>query len=332
MQTLVSVIIPCFNGENVIDKSIKSIFEQKYNEIELIVVDDGSTDDSKKKIKKWENQFVKKGYLFKYIYQENRGLGGAIDTGLKYVTGSYLTLLDADDYFLPGSISKKAKFLDEHPKYAGVRSNGWMVKGQEKKLFIIDENEKEINDLFTALIFGKTNNWAGTYMVRTDILFDFYPNRNIFPSRFGQNMQIILPVAYKRKFGYIDEPLMVYELHENSLSQADSEIKQYSKEEKNARGYREIYIHMLNCIIKDSKELNMYLNAFNASYHRSSMLRAIAYNKVTEMRKHYKELANTNFLTLNDRIVYYSKKNILIAILLKFIRKIKIVFNLYNEG
>ena len=133
----VSVIIPCYNGESVVNRSIESIYNQSYGNIELIVVDDGSIDNSKEVILGWKGKFLNKGYVLKYVYQKNRGLGGAIDKGLKYVTGEYLTLLDADDYYLPESVLKRAEFLDNNPEYAAVRSNGWMVSGEERRLFYV---------------------------------------------------------------------------------------------------------------------------------------------------------------------------------------------------
>ena len=175
MDNLVSIIIPCYNGEKFIDNSIESVYIQDYSPIELIVVDDESTDGSAERIQAWQSKFAEKGNNLKYVYQKNRGPGGAIDTGLKYVTGTYLTLLDADDVYLPGAIRKKVEFLDTHSDYVGVRNNGWRVSGANRHLFITDPEEKKLTDLFTALSFGKTNNWAGTYMVRTDVLFDAYP-------------------------------------------------------------------------------------------------------------------------------------------------------------
>ena len=188
----VSVIIPCYNGEKLIDTSLSSVLEQTYSNIEVIVVDDGSTDNSKAAIEKWIDKYSEKGYILKYVYQENRGPGGAVDTGLKHITGEYLTLLDADDRFLSESVEKRAEFLDNNPEYVGVRSNGWYVRESGRRLFICEDEEKQITDMFSALSFGKTNNWAGTYMIRTDAIFKVYPDRSIYPSRFGQNFQLLL--------------------------------------------------------------------------------------------------------------------------------------------
>lgn len=319
---MVSVIIPCYNGEQVIDISIHSVYEQDYPNIELIVVDDGSTDNSKNAIIAWEDRFVQKGFRFVYVYQENRGLAGAIDTGLKYVTGEYLTLLDADDYYLQGSIAKRAAFLDQHKEYAGVRSNGWMLRGADKKLFITSEKEKTTTDYFHALFFEGATNWAGSYMVRTEILFEFYPDRNIYPSRFGQNMQIILPVAYKRSFGLIDEPLMVYVVHENSLSQAGASETKKDKDDKNFYGYFDIYQHMIEDIITDADEKCLYSSRLNSWLFRHECEKAIeAKDRKTLMVK-YKQLILTGQATTEDKIRFNSYLNPLVSLYYRIKRRI----------
>lgn len=322
MDNLVSVIIPCYNAENFIDNSIRSVWEQNYQGIELIVVDDGSTDRSRDRIKAWEQRFAEKGYILKYIHQDNQGPGSATNTGLKHVTGAYLTLLDADDVYLPGAIGKKAQFLDTYPDYAGVRNNGWRVSGADRRLFITDEREKQITDLFTALSFGKTNNWAGTYMVRTSILFEAYPDRNIDPSRLGQNFQILLPVAYGRKFGYIDEPLMEYRIQPESHSQAADANVQYKKERSNSIGWRDIYMHILDWLVADPKEHQYYRSAYDSVFHRASMIRAIIHKKAADAKEEYLLLKQTGYLTMEDRIQYAAAFYPLRSYLLRAVYKV----------
>ena len=70
MEHLVSIIIPCFNAENTIGRSIRSIYEQDWNNIELIIVDDGSTDNSKAEITRWLD-LISKRFSVKYLFQNN---------------------------------------------------------------------------------------------------------------------------------------------------------------------------------------------------------------------------------------------------------------------
>lgn len=323
MSKRVSVIIPCYNAGHTIGRTLESVFAQDYPDVELVVVDDGSTDESKSVIYQWMERFEERSWCLKYVHQENQGPGAAISLGLKHITGAYLTLLDADDVFLPGSIRKRAEFLDTHPDHAGVRSNGWAERNGERQLFINTEEEKAITDLFTTISFGRTNNWSGTYMVRTDILFGFYPDRNIYPSRFGQNFQILLPVAYKRKFGYIDEPLMVYYLQVKSHSQAGSPEKQYELSSRNAEGYRDIYMHILDDLVSDPQEHQYYVNIFNSRFYRGLMERAALYNKPDDLTAGYRQLCATGWATLDDRITYYRKKNRAVVFCLRLVRKTK---------
>ena len=321
-NNLVSVIIPCYNGEQFIDRSIRSVYEQDYSNIELIVVDDGSKDHSKEKIMKWEGLFQNKGYTFRYIYQQNRGLGGAIDTGLKYISGEFLTLLDADDQFLQGSISKKVDFLLQNPDAAAVRSNGWIISGENRWLFVQTEAEKNITDIFTALLFGKTNNWAGSYMVRTNILFSFYSDRMIYPSRFGQNLQILLPVVYNRRCGFIDDPLMEYIRQEESLSSTISVDASLSKAILNADGYLDIRKHLLKQIVTDQAYQEILLKHVYAEHCRRKIQIALAHKERSLLKESYVELKNTTKPTLNDRILYYQLTCKPVYFCLRLVRKI----------
>lgn len=332
MSSIVSIIIPCYNGEKFIDNSIESVYIQDYSPLELIVVDDESTDGSAERIQAWQSKFTEKGNQLKYVYQKNRGLGGAIDTGLKHVTGAYLTLLDADDVFLPDAISKKARFLDEYPDYAGVRNNGWRVCGEERRLFINSEEEKKITNLFTALSFGKTNNWAGTYMIRTALLFEAYPDRNINPSRFGQNFQILLPISYHRKFGYIDEPLMEYRIQKNSHSKSSNPEKQYKLDEINAKGWRDIYMDILDRFVTDPQEYATYLAGYNSVFYRGAMLRAAAHAQKENLWESYRQLCKTGYASLNDHIIYASAMRSPVVIPLKIARRLKNIIEKSRRG
>ena len=329
MNSLVSIIMPCYNSEKYLDMSIGSIYDQDYDNIELIIVNDGSTDGSEDKILEWRDKFASRGYSLRYIYQNNQGQGAAVSNGLKHITGKYLTLLDSDDYLYPNSVSLRVAFLDKNDDCSGVRSNGYYVKNGQRRVFITDENEKNITDLFTALTLGKTNNWAGTYMLRTEVLFATYPDRNIFPSRLGQNFQLLLPVSYKRKFGYIDEPLMDYYLYDNSHSHASNPIEQYEVAKRNYAGWREIYYKILDVITDNSEEKELYHNMYDSVFYRRELNLALEYDKREDAIHNYKQLKKTHMHTIDDAITLYSNICMPIAIALRAVRKIK---NIKSDG
>ncbi len=304
MSASVSVIIPCYNGAKTIDRAIRSVYAQNYPKMELIVVDDGSSDQSKEKILAWNQPFAEAGYSLKYIYQENQGPAEAVNTALQYVTGEFLMLLDADDEYLEGAVSERIDYFKVHPECGVVRSNGWRVKGDQRFLFIHDEAEKQEQDVFTALLRGETNNWAGSYMVRTDLLFGFYQDRKIYTSRYGQNLQILLPVLYQAPCGYIDKPLMNYILQESSLSQTSDTSNAKQKDLRNAEGYVEIRRHMVDTIVQDEIQRKHYHNQVNGAYWRSILNIAAQYRDKFLMKQAVSQMTQYEKMTMQDRISY----------------------------
>jgi glycosyltransferase involved in cell wall biosynthesis len=99
---LVSVVIPCYNHVAFVERAIQSVAEQTYPNIELIVIDDGSSDGSVEVIERQKN----KGNIrhFEFVVQKNAGAHAAINRGLNLATGDFLTILNSDDYYYPARI------------------------------------------------------------------------------------------------------------------------------------------------------------------------------------------------------------------------------------
>jgi glycosyltransferase involved in cell wall biosynthesis len=109
---LVSVIIPCFNHAFYLREALESVLAQTYPHVEIVVVDDGSTDDPAKVV----NQFAG----VRFVRQENHGPGTARNKGFKQSSGDYLVFLDADDRLLPEAVETGLRFLDANPALAFV--------------------------------------------------------------------------------------------------------------------------------------------------------------------------------------------------------------------
>lgn len=104
---LVSVIVPVYNGEKYLDATLKSILNQDYQPLEIIVVNDGSSDNS--------GQIAQSYPSIRYLYQLNQGQGAAMNAGLDIATGSLITFLDADDLWVPHNLTQQVNYLLEHP-------------------------------------------------------------------------------------------------------------------------------------------------------------------------------------------------------------------------
>ena len=108
---LISVIIPCYNRANVISKAIESVINQTVKEWELIIVDDGSTENVKEVI----NPFLKDDRI-KYFYQENKGVSTARNYGVNNSQGNFIVFLDSDDFLYQNALSFYYNEITKNPE------------------------------------------------------------------------------------------------------------------------------------------------------------------------------------------------------------------------
>ena len=125
----VSIITPCYNASRFISQTIDSVLTQTFTDWEMIIVDDGSKDDSSDIVEK----YVKKDSRIRLIQQPNGGSANARNHGIREATGRYIALLDADDLWLPQFLEKQIEFMKE--------KNAICVYSSYKR---IDENSNEI--------------------------------------------------------------------------------------------------------------------------------------------------------------------------------------------
>lgn len=147
MNDLISVIVPVFNKEQSVRKALLSLKEQTYHNLQVIVIDDGSTDCSSTII----NKICSEDDRFQSYYQNNLGVSAARNLGLQKVDGKYVSFLDADDFLEPDYIEQLYKY-HEFPLVA----TGFTQIGEKSKVVpadnrLVDENEIE------HFVFKKTN-------------------------------------------------------------------------------------------------------------------------------------------------------------------------------
>lgn len=119
---LVSVIITAYNYVGYLPRAIKSALTQTYTNIELIVIDDGSTDATASLMDTYPS--------VQYIYQDNKGLPSARNNGIKHALGKYLVFLDADDWLQPDAIENNLALIHQHPHLAFVSGNYFLLRAE----------------------------------------------------------------------------------------------------------------------------------------------------------------------------------------------------------
>lgn len=219
-KPLVSIITACYNEEKYIEEMLLSILNQTYCNIEMICVDDGSEDNTADIIKSYIDIFEKNNRRLYYFYQKNQGQAVATNNALKIIHGKYLAWIDGDDYLFPGAIEKKVEFLENNDEYGMVTSDFYLLfqdkaAPMERKSLKYGDLNFQTNQFYLTLAgLSIIENLA--HMIRVDYFRKINPSMEIPICREGQNFQIVLPMQYRYKRGYIDEPLGCYRIHDDS--------------------------------------------------------------------------------------------------------------------
>jgi glycosyltransferase involved in cell wall biosynthesis len=172
---LVSVIVPCFNDEEYIADCLTSICEQDYPEIEIIVVDDGSSDRSAQIVRGFEG--------VRLIEQENQGPAAARNVGIRAAQGDLIAFCDADDAWLHGKLSQQVACLHENPIYSVCFSDcfHWIANENgeyplRESFPVAKELEKDLDPQRSGNVFPRIllsfDYWTGGALLRREVLND----------------------------------------------------------------------------------------------------------------------------------------------------------------
>ena len=234
-RPLVSILTPMYNTEKYVHRLLDSVLAQDYPAIEMVVIDDGSTDGSRAVVESYVDRFAAKGYALRCFHQPNSGQSVAIKNGLQRVTGAYLAWPDSDDFYTtPDAISKMVRALESSaPEFQLVRTQVRYVQDPSLELLRIeglDAREEEDPSLFEDCLFalGGFYYCAGSYLVRTAVLkdltgFDIYSEKNA-----GQNWQLLVPILYRYRCKTILEPL--FTVVERDASHSRGQYSGYARD------------------------------------------------------------------------------------------------------
>lgn len=220
---MISVVIPMFNVEKYIEQSIQSVLAQTYHNFELLLVDDGCSDGTLKRVA----QFV--DHRIRLIQQKNRGLSGARNTGIGASRGFYIALLDADDYWAPDKLAKHLHHLNTHPE-VGVSYCPSLFVDDDSNLLGIGQFPK-LSDVSKQHIFCRNPVGNGSApVIRRSLLNDIgyfgkkkdQYRKMYFDESLRQSEDIELwtriALTTQWKFEGIAEPLTYYRVNEGGLS------------------------------------------------------------------------------------------------------------------
>ena len=124
-----SVIIPCYNGEKYISQAIQSVLDQTYHDFEIVITNDGFTDDSLSRIEAFDDSRI-----LLYNFDRNRGVAAAINNCIEHARGKYVAILDADNVFLSSKLEMQIRFLESHPEIGAVFTWVQLIDDSGRKL------------------------------------------------------------------------------------------------------------------------------------------------------------------------------------------------------
>ena len=216
IQDMISIVIPLYNKKECISKAIQSTLNQTYTNWELIIVDDGSTDNSAD---------VVKPYLYDpritYIYRTNKGVSSARNLGIKKSSGKWIILLDADDYFLPNALELLLRIAK---KYNTCISSGNFIIKESKKEVIFCKGRKEgiINNNFRSWFFTTFFPRTGAALFHNSVLKNHLFDESLH--RF-EDAKSLFEIFKLYKIAYSPESVMVYSLDNTTLSKKSTDVK-----------------------------------------------------------------------------------------------------------
>lgn len=215
MQPLVSIVIPCYNHENYIEDSIQSIIDQTYPSIELIIIDDGSKDQSVEKIQAMLPACEQR---FEHVYfntRPNKGLCATLNEALALCKGKYVSLIASDDMMLAHKTQLQVDYLEQHPEVTGVFAGIELIDSNNQ---VVDQRVSTPTEYsFDDILLNLHDLPTLTQMFHLKDIMDV---GGYDESIKVEDWYMLLKLTQQQKIlKYIPEVVCQYRIHDESFSQ-----------------------------------------------------------------------------------------------------------------
>ena len=204
-NALVSVIIPCYNQSHYLPVAIESVLKQTYTTLEIIVVDDGSSDTTKQVAGSYDKVI--------YVYQNNQGLSASRNTGIQASKGVYLLFLDADDWLYPDAIKINVGYLQQ-------KENAAYVSGAYDRVYesknVITEHKREVPvQHYTHLLQENYIAMIATVLFQRWVFDEFWYDEKL---KSCEDYDLYLKIARKYPVIHHTEKIAAYRIHTFNMS------------------------------------------------------------------------------------------------------------------
>lgn len=317
IMSKISVIIPTYNCARYITQAIDSVLKQTYNDFEIIIIDDGSTDNTREAI---ERYLVYKN--IRCFHQKNLGLAASRNKGIQIASGEYIALLDADDYWTSNKLEIQLKAFERNQNIELVHSNVYVIYEEdktkvEKYCLNINYNSLTQRQIFEKILFWEADICIPSTLIKRTV-FDKVGNFDEKLSHLGcEDREFCLRAFRKCKSFFINEYLYYYLVRKNSMTKNRERMQQarvyvvektiqeteYFKNKKRAKQmvYSKLYLSEgLNFFrAEDKRSAKIYL--FKSLYFDCLSLKALIFFILClSPNKFIKFLRNLKNINLND--------------------------------
>ena len=253
-KVLVSVIIPCYNLVRYLDQAIQSVLNQTYHNVEIIVIDDGSTEN----IKVVTDQYPQ----VKYLYQDNQGPSAARNLGIRKSSGEILLFLDADDWLYPDGIQKNLDFLNENRDSAFVFGMHDIYYENYGRIYPVHRKLK--TDMYRQLLESCVIGMPGVALFRRWVFEEFKFDESL--KFFVEDYDLYLKIARKYPVGGHTGKIAVYRKHHsnasgNSIKMLKGVLMILERQEEHLRTFQEITSYRMGKIYLKKYYGNQLLKA-----------------------------------------------------------------------
>jgi glycosyltransferase involved in cell wall biosynthesis len=223
MDDLVSIIIPAYNAELTLARAIDSVLAQTYSAVELLVVNDGSSDGTRQICEEY-------GEKIRYIEQENKGVSAARNHGIREAKGEYIGFLDSDDWYLPAKLQEMIPLFEKYPEVGAVTCAFYEKEDHGDKRFPLlgqvfpEEKIDGVISLIKELSFQHRVVHTNTILIRKQVFNSVGAFDEQF--HFGEDLELWIRIGGNNSVAFMDKALCVYNrISESSVcNQAPSHL------------------------------------------------------------------------------------------------------------
>ncbi len=278
-----TIFIPTYNRAHLLPRALESIAVQTYKDFEVIIVDDGSTDDTKEIVQEWIEKEI---FPIRYFYQENKGKPSAHNRAVKEAKGYFFVTLDSDDVLAPDALEILKKSWDEIPKerrhyFAGVEGNCHLLHDKDK----ISGSyfpQKVLDCTFIEMRYKFRVKGDKKGCVLTEILKK-YPFPIFSGEKHIRESIIWSRISKSFIFRYINKPIQFIQQFQDGLTRKHKLLKL-----NNPKGFSLSFLEILNFHYKYLTKKEVY--AYSVKYIASSILCG------TTLRQQFKEIKRNKIL------------------------------------